>query len=54
MENRRIMSAVRDGNEFKRDWFLSEKFIRTGGINKEIGVEMRAELLEQWLKSRKG
>jgi hypothetical protein len=54
MENRRIMKAVRSGNEFKRDWFLAEKFIRTGGINREVGNEMQAELLQSWLQNRKG
>lgn len=54
MENRRIMSGVRSGNDFKRDWFLAEKLIRLGGVNKEVGVEMRNELLQSWLINRKG
>lgn len=52
--NKRIIKAVRAGNEFKADWLRAQRYLRCSWyMAREIGVEIQSGLMQQWLSARK-
>jgi reverse gyrase len=51
--NKRIMKAVREGKEFRADWLRAQRYKRLNYVDRELGFELEAELIQQWINARK-
>lgn len=51
--NKRIIKAIRTGNEFKADWLRAQRYKRCAFyMGREIGLELEAELIQTWLTAK--